>query len=340
MAISIWFASGTVILFWFAFARRKRPNSLYEPFQDHATDQDIRTAIIERRSRQFGYVNPPEIPKVIELNDGSAPTPSYCSQFQRLNLAAPNATIRFNSLSTPSITVNKPLSVVACALVAFLLAIHFYPAQVSSVENIISYEIENIETPQVTLAQPENLSRIDTSALYAVVGSMTPAPTKPRSLSSLTGGLTVQSIPSGAEIYINGIDADQTTPAVVNVPKNNKFSVELKLNRYQHYNKSNLTLNLAKPILTAELQKAVIGYVDIDVKPPVDNNIYINNHELKNNELPISDFAIPANTPVTIRAVNDSNGSSAERTIRLSDNEHVAVILHLDDATQTAVTPL
>lgn len=144
-------------------------------------------------------------------------------------------------------------------------------------------------------------------------------------------GLVVNSIPSGAEIFINGINTGKTTPSRVEVPAATKFTIGLKLARFLDYTKSNLSSDVTGRSFTATLQKAMVAYVDIDVKPPMNSvNITVNGQLLKDEILPISKYAIPAGTPILIRAENPVTGAAAEQVVTLREDQRYRVILKLD----------
>ncbi len=65
--------------------------------------------------------------------------------------------------------------------------------------------------------------------------------------------LVINSLPSGAQIYIDGQDSGKTTPSKVRVPSHSKFTVTLKLDGYLEYLKSNLTPDITGRSFTATL---------------------------------------------------------------------------------------
>lgn len=144
-------------------------------------------------------------------------------------------------------------------------------------------------------------------------------------------GLIVNSIPSGAEIVIDGRSTGEFTPARVNVPTTRPFSLTLKKSRYIDYIKTNIANNqLEKGSFTATLQKALVAYINIDVKPARNVRITVNGTVLEEDSLPITGYAIPAGQVVTVRAQNLATGQVAEQTIELYADERKTVLLKVD----------
>src|SRR5690606_10574500 len=104
-----------------------------------------------------------------------------------------------------------------------------------------------------------------------------PGPTEFSNFSSLV----VNSNPSGAEIYMNGINTGKITPARIQVPADAPFAIKLRLERYIDYQKGNLTTDITGSNFTATLQKAMVGYIDVDVRPPLNTKVYINGKEIR-----------------------------------------------------------
>ncbi len=238
------------------------------------------------------------------------------------------------SSSNPALNV---MIFLAAMIVTYVVVANYFPMQTNHVETVVRNLFGVAQNSPTPASLPNNSIRINTSALDTAVGLASVSPEKPTILPTPpTAGLTVNSVPSGAEIYVNGTDTGQTTPGVVNVPTNQRFSIRLSLDRYLDYNKYNLNFKMTGPTFTATLQPALIGYIDVDVRPPIYTHIYINGRRLSDSDLPLSDYAIPANSPVTIRAINPITGSWAERTVRLEQNQHLAIILRLHSGRRPA----
>ena len=217
----------------------------------------------------------------------------------------------------------------AGTIVTYVVASNYFPSQTTRLESGLRNLIVGTQSQRAaSTAAPAPLPQIVAAPQLM---QQTPQAETNQTLPPATTGLTVNSVPSGAEIFINDTDSGHTTPGVVSVPAYNPFTIGLKLDRYIDYNKSNLTIQRTGPTFTATLQPAAIGYVDIDVRPPFNTKIYIDGRELRDSILPISDYAVPAGASVTIRAIAPMNRMWAQRTVRLRENEHRSIILYLKD---------
>lgn len=143
--------------------------------------------------------------------------------------------------------------------------------------------------------------------------------------------LPIQSLPSGAEIFINGKSTGRTTPYAVSVPANKAFTLGLRKNGYVEYVKESFEVKtLNQPILKATLIEEQIGYVSIDVSPPYNARVYINGKQL-NESLPIRNYKVPAGTAIKIKAENPFSKKEKYEEITLKQNEHKNLILKLSD---------
>ncbi|MCH2532932.1 MAG: protein kinase [Bdellovibrionales bacterium] len=143
--------------------------------------------------------------------------------------------------------------------------------------------------------------------------------------------LPIQSVPSGAEIFINGKSTGQTTPYAVSVPANKAFTLGLRKRGYVEYVKESFEVkNLNQPILKATLIEEQIGYVSIDVSPPYNARVFINGKQL-NESLPIRNYKVPAGTTIKIKAENPFSKKVKYEQITLKQNEHKNLILKLSD---------
>jgi eukaryotic-like serine/threonine-protein kinase len=156
-----------------------------------------------------------------------------------------------------------------------------------------------------------------------------PPPPQPPPDFKSTASLVVNSEPSGAEIYVNGLNTGKTTPERVDVPADSPFTIKLKMERYIDYSKSNLTTAITGHTFRANMQRAMVGYVDIDVKPPVNVRIYVNGVRLHDEILPITNYAIPANESILVRAEDTVTGAASEQTVRLREDQHYPLIFKL-----------
>lgn len=221
------------------------------------------------------------------------------------------------------------------AVVTYVGASTYFPKETAIVETLVSKYL-NQENMSSKIGSQKNFSdknklieepSKDTSVTdQAKIESQTKTP-----LPDLraTEPLIVNSLPSGAEIYLNGTSTGKSTPSRIDVPANNPFTVTLKLNRFLDYTKSNVTVQTTGRSLTATLQKAMVAYVDIDVKPPINVKVTVNGRSLADESLPITRYAVPAGTPITVRAENPIAGTSAEETVNLKEDQRYKIILQL-----------
>lgn len=144
-------------------------------------------------------------------------------------------------------------------------------------------------------------------------------------------GLIVNSVPSGAEIIVDGKSTGEFTPARISVPAARTFNLTLKKSRYIDYVKNNIkTDHMEKGSFTATLQKAMVAYINIDVKPARNVKVTVNGVVLEEDSLPISGYAIPASQVITIRAQNLITGQVAEQTVELYADERKSILLRVD----------
>jgi len=150
------------------------------------------------------------------------------------------------------------------------------------------------------------------------------------SVPDIMDGLLVTSSPSGAEVILNGVSTGRTTPVKIMVPANKPFHISLRRAGYLDYHQSDLMLSQVQGSkVTATLQQALLGYVDIDVKPPSPVKVFVNGEALKEGHLPIERYAIPAETNVVIRAEDPFKQTYTEQTVRVSRGSRSRIILDM-----------
>lgn len=150
-------------------------------------------------------------------------------------------------------------------------------------------------------------------------------------IQNVTKPLIIQSVPSGAEIFIDGVSTKESTPSRIQVPADRKVVLTLKKERYLDYVKSDFEITaFPKSSLTATLQKAMVAYLDIDVVPSRNVKVYVNGQLLKENTLPIYKYAVPAGTAITIGAVNAVTGEKVQEKITLLEDQRRSITLKLN----------
>ncbi len=135
--------------------------------------------------------------------------------------------------------------------------------------------------------------------------------------------IVITSDPPGANITINSKNTGKTTPARVEVHPFEEFELSLRKDGYLEYQIS--TDAMEKSSFSGTLQKAAIGYLDINVEP-ADAIVFINGVRLKE-KLPIRKYRVPSSIPITIKAVNPISKKSNQTTIKLKSQDHFKINL-------------
>lgn len=156
-----------------------------------------------------------------------------------------------------------------------------------------------------------------------------PASVSPPASPKETTFIIISSQPSGAEIELNGTSTGLMTPSRIEVPLNKNFKVALKKTGFIDYNKDEVLVNGENQKIVATLQKAFVGYVDIDVRPPQNVIISINGKNLTGERLPIEKYAVPAGVDLTVKAENILTGAFDQQVIRLNQEGRQRVLLDL-----------
>jgi hypothetical protein len=121
----------------------------------------------------------------------------------------------------------------------------------------------------------------------------------------------VQSLPTGAQIEVDGQTLG-TTPAEVPIAMNKKVLVSIKREGYLPYVKEYFAQKSPEEF-SATLQKARLGYVDIDITAG-DADIYVNDQKLAERP-PIRRYPVPADTKLEIKAINSLTNTSDQISV-------------------------
>lgn len=140
--------------------------------------------------------------------------------------------------------------------------------------------------------------------------------------------VSISSQPSGARIYLDGVDSGRSTPAIVTVTANKDIKITLKKDSYYQYEITKAYNDTG--ILTTTLQQMPqAGFININVQnggaKPV---IYVNNQRLSE-QPPIKRYAVTADSQVTVSAVNPITQLKDEITVKVESNKEVNVDLIL-----------
>lgn len=213
---------------------------------------------------------------------------------------------------------------VAFTIATYILASSYFPNEINKALTIAK---KALKMDQVNNSRPG--TRIPNISQSPSFDTASTDPSAPAEFGQTTL-LVVNSIPSGADIYLNGLATGKVTPARIDVPAEASFALTLKLSRFITYTKNNLTSEKTGRTFTATLQKSMEAYIDIDVKPPLNARVYVNGRALQDDILPINHYAIPAGIPITVRAENPITGASTQEVITLREDQRYKVILNLN----------
>ena len=141
--------------------------------------------------------------------------------------------------------------------------------------------------------------------------------------------ISISSDPSGANIFINGKNTGKSTPSRILVPYNTPINVQLKKENYITYTKENVVANRTGITFQSKLQRAAIGYLDIDTTPPSPAvKIYLDGKLLRGEQLPIRKYAVPAKK-IIIEAKDPIANTYAKKRILLQQGQRRSIILKL-----------
>lgn len=127
--------------------------------------------------------------------------------------------------------------------------------------------------------------------------------------------LKIDSVPSGAEIHINGEPAADVTPTTVYVPKDIDARITIRKPGYvtfEHTEKMN-----SNKYLNVTLQKELLGRLDINVVGA--GRIYVNG-KLVANGSPANGIPVPANQEVIVRAEDPVTRAVDEVRVTVGEN--------------------
>ncbi|WP_409478009.1 protein kinase domain-containing protein [Pseudobdellovibrio sp. HCB154] len=146
--------------------------------------------------------------------------------------------------------------------------------------------------------------------------------------SSASVKVSISSQPSGARIFLDGVDTGRTTPAIVPMNANKDIKITLKKESYYPYEVTK-SFNDTGILTTTLQQMPQAGFININVQnggvKPV---IYVNNQRLS--ELPpIKRYAVTAGTQVTVTAVNPITQLKDEVTVKVDSGGEANVDLIL-----------
>ncbi|MBX7231179.1 MAG: protein kinase [Bdellovibrionales bacterium] len=182
------------------------------------------------------------------------------------------------------------------------------------------------------------IETVEKIAIPPVVNNPTKADVAPQPMNegvtSLTDTILITSSPSGAEILIDNKSTGLITPSRVEIPTQRNFSVTLNRMGYIRYHRESLNSENLGNRLSATLQPALVGYVDIDVIPSQNVRVLINGRSLNGERLPISSYALPAETPVIIQALDVLTQETTQQVVKIPQGKKMQVLLDLRRSSQ------
>lgn len=141
-----------------------------------------------------------------------------------------------------------------------------------------------------------------------------------------TAHVFISSIPAGAQIEIDRKIVG-TTPAEITLPLYKKVALSLWRDGYVKYTKEFIATKTPEDFGPIALQKAIQGYLNIEVIPPY-ADIYINGQKVADRG-PVKRIAVPAGTPIQVKAVNNLSRISDEVVVTVRQDTVVPVRLFL-----------
>jgi len=139
----------------------------------------------------------------------------------------------------------------------------------------------------------------------------------------------IDSNPSGARIFIDNQDSGMLTPARKTLDAGRDFTLSLRRDGYQYYEKRETANTNGKQINATLLPLPKMGYINLDLFNAGSNPVIVINGQRVDEKLPLRNYAVPAGTPVRIQVHNPFSGLSAEQVVRVELNQRVQVKLIL-----------
>ncbi len=178
----------------------------------------------------------------------------------------------------------------------------------------------------------ESLKDPGTESLASNTEEKPPEPKEPLvPAKASTVKIVVNSKPSGAKIFINGKDTWRITPSQISVPFNEPIDMVLRKHNYLDYSKKKLIITpKSTRSFNTTLQKASIGYVNIDARPSKYVKIYLNGKELVENKLPIRNYAVRSGSTLVFKATNPYKKITKYKKVVLKPGESKSIIFDLN----------
>ena len=205
--------------------------------------------------------------------------------------------------------------------VGYAYATKYYPIQMQPIVQRLDPYIAPLHRALGILGQ---------QGLASTTTTQNPAPIENKEVAppvAAVDNFIFTSTPSGAEIFIDGVSTGQSTPARVEIPKGTTFEVSLKRAGYAEFSQKGLNRENLGGRLNANLVKALVGYLDVEVHPSKDVQVSINGTPIKKATFPIVRHLVPANVKLLIRAENTVTGEVDEQNVVVPEDRRIQVDL-------------
>ena len=124
--------------------------------------------------------------------------------------------------------------------------------------------------------------------------------------------LSVSSEPSGAKIFVEGLDTNQSTPAIITVPAKKVVTITLAKDGFYKYQQRR-SFDSADSLSASLVPTPNMGYLNIIVRNGGQNPIVFINGTRVNEKLPVVEYAVPAGQELEIIA-QSQNAQSTDKT--------------------------
>ena len=222
-------------------------------------------------------------------------------------------------------------------IAAVVYKTNVYQATSSSIKRILGHLPPALKQDK-SLKKVYTLRTPDTTSTVPLPNQQeTPTPSTSTQVNKLL--INISSNPSGAKIFINGESTGKSTPSQMFFTQNKSLTIELKKVGYTTYKKENMTFTSSSQAFEANLKKALIGYLDIDARPPDPSvRIYINGQYIKK-PLPILKHSVNADILI-IEARNPVTKAYEKKRILLQPNQRRTIIFKLRPRKSTDSHPI
>ncbi len=202
----------------------------------------------------------------------------------------------------------------------YAYATKYYPAQMQPIVQTLDPYIGPVHRALGILGQQGLASSTPTP-------NQAPIENKAAPVVAAVDSFIVTSSPSGAEIFIDGASTGQSTPSRIEIPKGATFDISLKRAGYAEFTQKGLNRDTLGGRLNANLVKALVGYLDVEVHPSKDVQVSINGTPIKKATFPIVRHLVPANVKLLIRAENTITGEVDEQNVIVPEDRRIQVEL-------------